>query len=91
MVMLSFGVMCTAGIHSGIWANIIDIGPRHAGYLLGLSNTFAAMPGVVGNVVTGFILQRTGSWSAVFGVTISVYVMGLIVYARWARATVLFR
>lgn len=91
LALLTIGVSCTACIHAGIWANIIDISPRHAGYLLGVSNTFASLPGIFGNVLTGHILQQTKSWAAVFGVAIAVYMVGLVVYLKFASASVLFR
>ena len=38
--------------HAGYWANIVDIGPKHAGTLCGISNTIATLPGVLANVRT---------------------------------------
>ena len=38
--------------HAGYWANIVDIGPNHAGTLCGISNTIATLPGVLANVRT---------------------------------------
>lgn len=44
------------------------------------SNTGAAIPGIVGVALTGFILDTTGSWSLVFGIAILFYLLGTIVY-----------
>jgi nitrate/nitrite transporter NarK len=49
----------------------VDIGPRYAGPLMGLSNTSGALAGVLANLVTGFLLDATGSWQLVFAVFVS--------------------
>ncbi len=89
-MLLSTAVGFAACIHSGLWANIIDIGPRHAGHLLGISNTFASIPGIVGQVITGYILNHTHSWSLVFGQAVVLYIIGFVTYYSWARGTVQF-
>lgn len=65
---------------SGVYSNHQDIGPGYAGLLLGLSNTFAALPGIIGVPLTGFILDTTGSWKLVFGIAIGFYLLGTVVY-----------
>ena len=75
---------------SGFWANIIDVAPRQSGEVMGISNTFGTLPGIFGNVITGWVLQTTGSWSLVFGMVIVNYVFGLVVYLKWASGNVLF-
>eukprot|EP00937_MAST-01D_sp_MAST-1D-sp2_P002991 g2991.t1 len=71
--------------HSGYWANIIDLSPRYAGVLIGISNTIATFAGVFCNLATGYILNATDkNYAAVFGVAIAVYAVGLVVYACFA-------
>lgn len=65
---------------SGVYANHQDIGPAYSGVLLGISNTGAAIPGIVGVALTGFILDSTGSWSLVFNIAIFFYTLGTAVY-----------
>lgn len=65
---------------SGVYANHQDIGPEYSGILLGISNTFAALPGIIGVALTGFILEGTGSWDLVFGLAIGFYALGTVVY-----------
>jgi MFS transporter, ACS family, solute carrier family 17 (sodium-dependent inorganic phosphate cotransporter), other len=48
--------------------------------LLGLSNTFAALPGIVGVPLTGYILDATGSWQIVFGIAIGFYMFGTLIF-----------
>jgi MFS transporter, ACS family, solute carrier family 17 (sodium-dependent inorganic phosphate cotransporter), other len=66
---------------SGHAVNHLDIGPTHAGVLMGISNTIATLPGIVGVAATGFILRATDSFSAVFYLIAAVYAVGLIGYA----------
>jgi MFS transporter, ACS family, solute carrier family 17 (sodium-dependent inorganic phosphate cotransporter), other len=51
---------------AGFAANHLDIAPRYAGILMGLSNTFAQLPGIVGVALTGFIVNMTHSFGGVF-------------------------
>ena len=82
-----------AASHSGFWANAVDISPRYAGVLLGISNTVATLPGIIANISTGFILQQApeSGWTIVFGLAISIYAVGLGVYTTWASGDVQFR
>ncbi|XP_072975243.1 probable anion transporter 1, chloroplastic [Typha angustifolia] len=64
---------------SGLYSNHQDIGPRYAGVLLGLSNTAGVLAGVLGTAATGYILQH-GSWDDVFKVSVSLYLVGTVVW-----------
>lgn len=75
---------------SGVYSNHQDIGPEYAGILLGISNTGAAIPGIVGVALTGLILDKTGSWTLVFGIAIMFYVIGAIVYNIFATGERVF-
>ena len=68
-------------IGTGAFAvNHLDIAPRYAGILMGLSNTFATLPGIVGVAATGFIVKSTGSFGAAFYLAAAVYAVGLACY-----------
>jgi ACS family sodium-dependent inorganic phosphate cotransporter len=62
----------------------MDIGPRHAGTLMGITNTAGTIPGIVGVSITGLILQYTGSWALVFQVTAGVTLFGMVFYLLFA-------
>ncbi|MGC1678019.1 MAG: ACS family MFS transporter [Candidatus Binataceae bacterium] len=64
--------------------NHLDVGPTYAGVLMGISNTIAAIPGIIGVAVTGFIVQASGSFAAVFYLIAAVDAIGLLGYLRWA-------
>jgi ACS family sodium-dependent inorganic phosphate cotransporter len=51
---------------------------------MGITNTFATIPGIIGVAVSGFILEATGSWALVFQVAGGVTVVGLVFYLLFA-------
>ena len=69
---------------SAYGVNHLDVGPEYAGVLMGISNSIATIPGIVGVAIAGFIVQATGSFSAVFVLIAAVYAIGLCGYVRWA-------
>ena len=74
----------------GFIVNHLDIAPRYAGVLMGLSNTAGTIPGIIGVYVSGLILSWTGSWTLVFQVAAAVYLMGLVYYLLFASGKRLF-
>lgn len=68
----------------GFGVNHLDVAPRYAGVLMGISNTAGTLPGIVGVVATGYILDVTGSWAIVFGTAAAVYLVGLAVWLLFA-------
>ncbi len=92
---LAIGLMCVAlGVGSfalsGYASNHLDIAPRYAGALMGLSNTAGTLPGVIGVTVTGYLLDATGSWALVFGIAAALYVAGTVVWLAFAKGEPLF-
>ena len=68
----------------GGWGvNHLDIAPRYAGVLMGISNTFATVPGIVGVAATGLIVQATGSYSGAFYLAAAIYLIGIIAFNVW--------
>ena len=43
---------------SGFGVNHIDIAPQYSGILMGLSNTFATIPGMISPIIVGFITSH---------------------------------
>jgi ACS family sodium-dependent inorganic phosphate cotransporter len=64
--------------------NHLDVAPTYAGILMGISNTIATIPGIIGVAATGLIVQATRSFSAVFILIAAVYGLGMFFYLRWA-------
>lgn len=78
---LSLALAASAFSQSGVYANHQDIGPGIAGTLLGVSNMFASLPGLIGVFVTGVVLQITHrNWNAVFAIAVAFYLIGLVSY-----------
>ena len=69
---------------SGYVPNFIDIAPRYADVLVGISNTFATIPGIVGVALTGWLLDQTGSYAGVFMTVAAVQVIGAILWLVYA-------
>lgn len=86
-LLLTIGLGVNVISHSGYWANLIDLAPNYAGFACGLANSFGTLPGIYGNTMTGFVLRETCSWTAVFGVAMAHWVIGLGVYLRHASST----
>jgi ACS family sodium-dependent inorganic phosphate cotransporter len=75
---------CATGLlavcFAGFAPNSFDIAPRYADVIWGLSNTFATIPGIVGVFLTGWLVDRTGSFATPFLVTAAVAFVGAILY-----------
>ncbi|HWJ12689.1 MAG TPA: ACS family MFS transporter [Gemmatimonadaceae bacterium] len=69
---------------AGFAANPFDIAPRHADVIWGLSNTAGTIPGIAGVYITGWLIDRTGSYNAPFFLTAAVGIVGAIVYLLYA-------
>lgn len=76
---------CANGISSSAFGvNHLDVAPTYAGILMGISNTIATIPGIIGVAAAGLIVQETKSFSAVFYLIAAVYGAGIFFYLRWA-------
>ena len=80
VVIMSSATAAIAFMGGGFAVNHLDIAPRYAGMLMGITNTAGTLPGIIGVTVTGIILDVTGSWALVFGVAAGFYVAGLAVW-----------
>jgi len=86
---MAIGILCLGKVFSaactgGFLVNHMDIGPRHAGTLMGITNTAATIPGIVGVYVSGLILELTGSWALVFQLTAGVTLFGMVFFLLFA-------
>lgn len=69
--------MLPAG-QAGFVANMSEIAPKHAGQMFGLCNTFGSLAGIVGTASVGFIVEKTGSFTAVFQATAVLYIVATV-------------
>jgi len=75
---------CTTGTfafcQAGFAPNCFDIAPRYADVIWGISNTAATIPGIVGVFITGWLVDRTGTYTAPFVLTAAISLFGAIFY-----------
>jgi ACS family sodium-dependent inorganic phosphate cotransporter len=81
--------MCGAlGLSGLTWAgfatNHLDIAPRHAGVLWGLTNTAGALPGIFGVAVTGALVDHTGGFTAPFILAGAISAFGGLAWLAWS-------
>ena len=74
-----------AFVTGGFAVNHMDIAPKHAGTLMGITNTAGTIPGIIGVYVSGVILEQTQSWVLVFQVAAGVTLFGLLFFLIFAR------
>jgi ACS family sodium-dependent inorganic phosphate cotransporter len=90
IALMSLGSVFGGAMAGGFGVNHLDIAPRGAGVIMGLSNTAGTIPGIVGVYVSGVILEATGSWTLVFQTAAGVLLLGLVVYLVFASARKVF-
>uniref|UniRef100_A0A0A9W2P4 Sialin n=1 Tax=Lygus hesperus TaxID=30085 RepID=A0A0A9W2P4_LYGHE len=68
--------------YAGFSVNHLDIAPQYASILMGISNTFATLPGILSPMLTDFIVtERTrDEWLVVFYISAGIYIFGAVVY-----------
>ena len=80
VVLLSIGLGLASFTFAGAGCNHLDISPRHAGIIFGISNTAATVPGVVGVALTGFMVDQTGTYASAFYLTAAILVFGWLTF-----------
>ena len=76
---LGIGSMCWAGF----FANYLDVAPEHADVLYGIGNVGGTIPGVLGAVITGWLLDVTGGYTATFILAAAISAFGALVWIAW--------
>jgi len=69
-----------SGAQMTVMVNNIDIGPRHAGVILGLQATAGNLAGAISPIVAGAILMRTGSFDGVFYLIVALLVVSAVIW-----------
>lgn len=90
ITVMTVGTALAAFVTGGFAVNHMDIAPRYAGTLMGITNTAGTIPGIIGVYITGVILEVTGSWALVFGVAAGVTLVGLAFYLAFSSGRKLF-
>lgn len=84
IALMSLGNIFGGAMAGGFGVNHLDIAPKGAGVIMGLSNTAGTIPGIVGVYISGMILEATGSWALVFQTASGVLLFGLVFYLLFA-------
>lgn len=89
--MTALGLMCGAlGFAAFTWSgfvpNHLDIAPRYADVLMGITNTAGTIPGIVGVVVTGWLVDVTGDYGSAFVLCAAVNLTGAVIWLLFATA-----
>lgn len=90
IAVMATGSALGAFVTGGFAVNHMDIAPKYAGTLMGITNTAGTIPGIIGVYVSGLILEFTNSWVIVFQVAAGITVIGLLVFLRYSRGEKLF-
>lgn len=84
---LTGGLALSSFALSGLYCTHQDISPEYASILLGITNTFGAVPGIVGVVLTGCLLDSTHSWTvSLFAPSIFFYLTGTVVWLAFGSS-----
>lgn len=81
---ITLGLGFLACFSAGMGINHLDIGPKYAGALVGMTNTAATIPGILAPLITGFIVKWTGDWNMVFYLAIGVMLVGTVIWNAFA-------
>ncbi len=84
IAVMSVGTALGAFVTGGFAVNHMDIAPKYAGTMMGITNTAGTIPGVVGVYVSGLILEWTGSWALVFQTAAGITLFGLVFFLVFA-------
>ena len=88
---VAMGLMCGAlGFLALTWSgfvpNHLDLAPRYADILMGITNTAGTIPGIIGVVITGWLVDTTGGYTAAFVLCAGINVFGAIIWFLFASA-----
>ena len=82
---IAAGVLAVAAFFQAItvspaWAVCLDVGHRRAGLVTGCMNTSGNLGGALGPVITGYIVQSSGSWDYPFYLTAAIFAVGAVMW-----------
>ncbi len=81
---------CQSFNYAGFHAHVQDVAGDQAGTLLALSNTGGIVMGIAGNILTGWLVARTGSFSAIFALSAALYLSSVAVWTFVLRGGPIF-
>ncbi|XP_058122068.1 sialin-like [Anopheles ziemanni] len=79
---ITIAVGCGSFAWCGFAVNHLDLSPKSAGVLMGISNTFSTVAGIVTPIVSGHITANgdDDEWRTVFYIAAGIYLIGFVIY-----------
>ncbi|GIL42012.1 hypothetical protein Vafri_82 [Volvox africanus] len=96
VVVTTLTLGCLGFSRGGFSVNHMDIAPKYAGMVMGISNTAGTVSGVIGVAVTGYILDMYGGadnvqgWYTAHAVSAAICMQAMLVFNIFARGERLF-
>jgi len=84
VLLMSAALGFTAFTWSGYAPNLLEIAPRYADVMIGITNTFGTLPGIIGVIVTGWLVDLTGTYASAFALAAGVNIFGAVVWLAFA-------
>ena len=78
------GVGVTGLNATGYAVNILDIAPKYAGVIIGISNVFGSMPGFISPQIVGFITTKNVSNTSQMKISADVIILVQILICLFA-------
>ncbi len=71
---------------SGFLPNHLEIAPRHADVLMGITNTAGTVPGIIGIALTGWLVDLSGTYTTAFALAAGINLFGAVVWLLFGTA-----
>lgn len=84
IILICITNLFTGAAAGGFGVNHADIGPNSTGTLVGVASTFGMIAGILGNAISGLVLEITNSWTLIFYIAASLIIMGGLIYLLYA-------
>ena len=84
MVLICLTNIFTGAAAGGFGVNHADIAPNSTGTLVGVASTFGMFAGVIGNAISGYLLEISGSWTLIFHIAAVLLFFGGFIYVLFA-------
>ncbi|KAL9699288.1 hypothetical protein quinque_002729 [Culex quinquefasciatus] len=86
IICITIAITMGAFALTGYAVNHLDLSPKSAGVMMGLSNSFGTAAGIGSPILTGYLTpNKTGEeWKMVFYVASAIHMVGFVVYWFWA-------
>ncbi|XP_040316246.1 sodium-dependent phosphate transport protein 3 isoform X2 [Herpailurus yagouaroundi] len=75
---------------SGFIINTLDVAPRYASFLMGISRGFGLIAGIISSTATGFLISQdsVSGWRNVFFLSAAVNMFGMFFYITFGQAEI---